>query len=267
MVSIPGLQLVIPGGDWTFAPEVPRDEEKIWRYVDLAKLASLLQSSALCLPRADCLGDPLEGGWSNAAIDAFKTYASEDYLDKALSIHRTLRRRSWVSCWHASEDESEALWRLYSKDSQGISIQTTVGRLTEIVPVTSPNRVTEDNDMDIRYVELSAVSRVHYLNYSTHGPHLNNTIGPLICKRAAFAHEKEVRAIVQSLPLRKGVATHAPDGATVLLKELDLGRFVQKIFVDPLAPDWFLNVVEKLVAQYKVDVPVVRSTLCSTPVL
>lgn len=66
--SIPGLQLVIPGGDWTFAPEVPDAEEKVWRYVDLAKFTSLLQSSALCLPRADCLGDPLEGGWSTLRL-------------------------------------------------------------------------------------------------------------------------------------------------------------------------------------------------------
>jgi len=260
--SIPGLQLVIPGGDWTFAPEVPDEEDKVWRYVDLAKFTSLLQSSALCLPRADCLGDPLEGGWSNAAIESFKSYAAEDYVEKALSVHRTLRKRSWVSCWHESADESEALWRIYSKENQGVVIQTTVGRLTEIVPVTSSNRITGD-DLGIRYIELSAVSRVHYVNYSLQGPHLNNTIGPLICKRAAFAHEKEVRAIVQSLPLKND----APEGDQILLKQLDLTRFLQKIFVDPLAPDWFLNVVENLVAQYRVDVPVVRSTLCSTPVL
>jgi hypothetical protein len=139
--------------------------------------------------------------------------------------------------------------------------------LIEIVPVVSSNQITDDPELGIRYVDLSAVSRVHYLNYSTHGPHLNNTIGPLICKRAAFAHEREVRAIVQSLPVSERGAAHAPDGVSILLKGLDLTRFVEKIFVDPLAPDWFLEVIEKLVTQCKVQVPVVRSTLCSTPVL
>lgn len=268
MSSIPGMQLVIPGPNWTFPPILPCDEVKIWRYLSLAKLASLLQTQALYLSRADMLGDPFEGAWSDAAIESFKTNATDDYIEKALLIHRVVRRRSWVSCWHVSEQENEALWRLYSPDSQGVAIQSTVGCLTKIVPAVSPNSIAVDEAAGTREIELSAVSEVHYVDYSTEGPHLNNTIGPLICKRKAFAHEKEVRAIVQSLPLGergRGVNAGAPEGALGLLKPIDIEYFIKHILVDPLAPDWIVSVVENIVRRYGYKVPVIRSQLGSKP--
>lgn len=40
----------------------PRDPEAvIWRYIDFAKLVSLLESQSLHLARADVLDDPFEG--------------------------------------------------------------------------------------------------------------------------------------------------------------------------------------------------------------
>lgn len=40
------------------------------------------------------------------------------------------RTQNYVSCWHQSDTESEAMWQLYTRDSkQGIAIQTTFERL------------------------------------------------------------------------------------------------------------------------------------------
>ncbi|MFN8224152.1 MAG: hypothetical protein U0R50_13000 [Gaiellales bacterium] len=39
----------------------PPDDTVVWRYIDLAKLISLLDHRALYFARADTLGDPHEG--------------------------------------------------------------------------------------------------------------------------------------------------------------------------------------------------------------
>ena len=37
--------------------------------------------------------------------------------------------RFGVSCWHKSDHESEAMWKLYSASGQAIAIESTVGQL------------------------------------------------------------------------------------------------------------------------------------------
>lgn len=40
---------------------IPDNGSKIWRYVDFAKFAALLDTSSLWFARLDCLGDDYEG--------------------------------------------------------------------------------------------------------------------------------------------------------------------------------------------------------------
>lgn len=267
--SIPGFQLVIPGPDWKHGPDLPDETAKIRRYINLAKLTSILQKKALFLSRLDLLGDPLEGSWSKASTEYFRKHVGDEDADRLSIVHKVLKKRSWVSCWHCADSESEALWRLYSPDNQGIAIQSTVGRLVEAIPPVSTYQRTDHGSDLFQEVELSGVSRVRYVDYSKDGPHLNNTIGPLLCKRVSFAHEKELRAIVQLLPLgigdRKGLQ-NAPEGAKGLYRNIQVEKFIQNIYIDPLAPDWFLDLVKDLVRQYRFVIPVRRSDLWSDPI-
>src|SRR5271166_1021508 len=49
----------------------------------------------------------------------------EKYREIAKNSFKIVNRKFGVSCWHKSEYESEAMWKLYSKLDQGIAIEST----------------------------------------------------------------------------------------------------------------------------------------------
>jgi len=61
--------------------------------------------------------------------------ATDGVLDGLVSqlraAHEQVNGKFGVSCWHESEYESDAMWKLYSASGQGIAIESTVGQLRE----------------------------------------------------------------------------------------------------------------------------------------
>lgn len=55
----------------------------LWRYLDVAKFVSLLQTQAIHFPRGDQFEDPFEGSYPLNAIDVFEGddggYGSEEW--------------------------------------------------------------------------------------------------------------------------------------------------------------------------------------------
>src|SRR4029078_2416019 len=107
---------------------------KIWRYLDLPKLLYILDRGCLYLSRADQLGDPFEGSITPGSIATFRGSLDDEYVERMRSYTNRLREWSYVSCWHLSDVESAALWRIYSHSPGGIAIQTRVNKLLEVFP-------------------------------------------------------------------------------------------------------------------------------------
>ena len=140
---------------------IPRPSAKLWRYMDLAKFLSLLDESSLYFTRIDHFNDPYEGAlgvatnedaWikmemqRRAPFVNLKEFKDDENdfekekkeFDEYRRKIRTWRLNNYISCWHQSESESEAMWQLYSRDTQqGIAIQTTFERLYQALPVTA----------------------------------------------------------------------------------------------------------------------------------
>jgi hypothetical protein len=121
---------------------VPEPTAKLWRYMDFTKYVSLLSSRSLYFARADCFDDTFEGAkglrknkkrWDDHYADFFRKAIRnppEGYkfemtdAEVEAQVSRLLRdmetggeyfrKRNYVSCWHESAHESEAMWRLYS---------------------------------------------------------------------------------------------------------------------------------------------------------
>lgn len=108
----------------------PAPEQTIWRYMSLEKFLYLLQYQALFFPQAKHFEDPLEGFYSSLL----------DYPPDS-DIYPILRRfrqaptgptaTCVISCWHLSEHESAAMWRLHTIVDAGIAIKSTVGTLNQ----------------------------------------------------------------------------------------------------------------------------------------
>lgn len=174
--------------------EKPNDENiKIWRYLDFTKLVSLLDKQALFFCRADKLLDPFEGSYSKANIQlrpkVYKGILSEKVQTKLSDIYDYIRKCTIVNCWHISEHESAAMWKLYLKSDEGVAIQSTFKRLVESF-----------ND----YLKDVYIGKVKYIDYKTDLIPEGNLFFPYLHKRKSFEYEHELRAIIGELPTKRG---------------------------------------------------------------
>jgi hypothetical protein len=242
---------------------------KIWRYMDLAKFISLLTNEALYFSCPDEFDDPYEGFCPRSYMEAFSKIGQDVYddflstrnqlarmfpsanlndADNSLrkmitafrEAHKIANRRFGVNCWHMSEYESEAMWRLYSASGQGIAIESTMGRLRE--SILDKNGLVVDS---VRYVDFDKDPiEKGYRNYG------------LFLKRKSFEHEKEVRATVLLPEEGKG---------TLVKCKLDV--LIGCIHVSPFAKPFFKDVVKNICAGNvcSINKTVIQSSLFDPP--
>lgn len=232
--------------------QLPEDlSSKIWRYVDLPKFLSVLEGASLYLARADHLGDPFEGSFSPRSLDNDDVNAGDKHFTNSWRpLLKRLPYWTYISCWHLSSCESAALWQLYAGTPGAVAVQSSVAKLAAVTPST----VERGEDGELIAQDVSMVS---YLDYREVGPDLSFTSGPYICKRASFAHEKELRAIVQILPSiatgngKRAINLSAPDGPPGITRSIEVADFIEAIYVAPSSPGWYFDLVRRLLDRYQ----------------
>ena len=169
--------------------ESPSDDGvAIWRYLDLAKFVSMLQSRSLYFPRADLLGDPHECSVPEktrvARLSRTAAPTSESWEhDVRVDPPRVLVPRAvFVSCWNISENENAALWSVYGKS---IAIETTFGAL---------------RDSFASLDEPVHVGCVKYIDYEADAFPPDNLLHAVVHKRRFFENERELRAVILGQP-------------------------------------------------------------------
>lgn len=246
----------------------PPKHTKLWRYLDLAKYISLLQTKSLYFARADSFEDPFEcakgykrsecrwdayyAGFFNGAISSAEKqpwctleYSEEEKYKEADRLLKSLkeismkdRQTTFICCWHENECESEAMWRLYSSNlSQGIAIQTTYERLY--------NSLHKDPDIDI--------GRVNYVDFEKHlcGPN-----GAWWFKRKSFEHEREVRAVIK---------VHSQNPVQSIMRPIDMDLLIENIYISPTAPNWYRDLVADVTSKYGIKKVISCSSLSEEP--
>ena len=243
----------------------PAPTEKLWRYMDLAKLIHLLSTSKLYFASADSFEDIFEGAkgvierkerWDNFYLDFFREAiktipgATPDMLEPEQiekDAHRLLteldasgeneRKHVFISCWHSNKYESEAMWKLYSANTQNaVAIQTTAEHLYQAL----------DRDPYIK------IGKVKYIDYNKRFSSFN---GAYWYKRKSFEHEREVRAVLSNYNTK----------ARGILVPINIHMLIDKIYISPYAPKWFEEVVNSVMEKYEVMSPVVCSDMTQKP--
>ena len=234
------------------------DDAVLWRYMDFTKFVSLLEKSSLFFARADKLEDPFEGYLPNISREKAQRFF-EGYPDCLQTMLKSIKERSrfmLINCWHESDHESAAMWKLYAKDDNGISIKTDFDSLAK--------SFTSSQDIFI--------GRISYIDYETDSLPHSSVLNVFLCKRKSFEHEHEVRAIVQ-IPL-PGDQNDGKEGAMDLSQDIcdvgnsykvDLSLLIQEVTVSPYAPDWLLELIQSVAARYNLKALVVRSSLADEP--
>ena len=236
-------------------PSVPPDDAVLWRYMSFTKFASLMTKKALFFARADKLGDPFEGSLSWLNVELFPYIHGSmptEYQDTLRIYFRNLPRFTLINCWHENETESDAMWKLYAGNGEGVAIKTTYRLLKE----------------SLTGKGLTYLRRVNYVNYDTTRIRDNDPTPPFIHKRRSFEHEREVRAIIRKQYLRNNeIIVDGPDICDVgIYIDVEVNTVIQEVFVPPYADDWFRDLVQAIAETYGLQAPVRRSTLSAQPV-
>jgi hypothetical protein len=203
------------------------DDQPIRRFVELPKLFELLLAGRTFFPNLQTLRsvDPFECGISlpqatrdlrrraleSEAISLMRylpqEYQSgdrvEDYQQTERLLKKTkiaalrehvaemrlflLRHRMVCNCWHLSDGESDAMWKLYG-GGVGVMLVSTVARLQAAIKGRYSRVFCDPNPQEyslapVRYVDEKDLSRLPRF-YSER---------PWLLKRASFAHEREIR--------------------------------------------------------------------------
>ncbi len=221
------------------------DSQVIWRYFNFPKLVHLLESSSLFFSRLDLLGDPFEGSVSSADLAELRAQwlamSQESGTPAGLYEYDHNMRDSdprhsiYVSCWHLSEFESIAMWRLYAEDMKGIAIKSSVGKMRQHLP-------PEGRIRRVKYIDYGVDKTLH--------------LSPAYCKRKAFEYEREIRAVIPRS------ASLAPSGIEV---KVDLSSIIEEVRVAPDTPAWMYELVQRLLIRYGVSAQCGRSTLEEQP--
>lgn len=188
------------------------DEDAIlWRYMSYSKFESLLKDKSLFFCRADKFSDPFECSVTKreaeyrASEDLFRKSESvlgwfDSKFDKEIAkmhsediaaLHKKIKTATTVNCWHINNHESDAMWQLYLKNNEGISVKTNTTSLFKALDI-SPQKIGISK---VRYIDYETGFWFHKTEFPNEG---YNLMTPLIHKRLEFKHECELRLYCHS---------------------------------------------------------------------
>lgn len=243
--------------------------------MDLYKFDSLLKEQSLFFSRPDLFLDPFEGSiparekkWRNDSRS--KGFFHEELTEEVksniqssengiISLHKNFKRGVVVNCWNISNNESDAMWRLYLTNNNGIAISTTVQNLYDSLIATEQNI----GSSRIRYIDYEVGQWYHETDY----PHINyNFLIPLFHKRKEFEHEKEFRLYYQ---IEEAINNadywdNQPNQSGTFIK-VNLSVLIKEIILSPMAGEKESDTVNNLLKQYGYSFPTRKSKLQSFP--
>lgn len=214
---------------------------RLWRYMDLAKLISLLETKAIWLARADTFKDRHEGRFPDEmrmlTEKAYGSFSKDDPspVKDADDFQDYLLKNTFVSCWHKNIDENMVMWEIYGRDTNAIAVQTTVGRIKNSIDSSGLSgyslllkpvvyEKSEDAQGVLPYEECFFRKRPH------------------------FAFEEEVRISLDTYS-HENPTKGTPYGYGLPASINDL---IESIYVHPDSSEWFVTVVDSIARHYAV---------------
>jgi hypothetical protein len=254
-------------------------DSKVWRYIDFSKYVSMLINSSIYFTRADKFDDKFEGWPTKAFIDGrnkvwdefakkYDEYPNIGYSEYLREYTIQQKKSIGISCWHWSEYESIAMWRIYLKSNEGIVIQTTFRKLNEELSLYKEDEIF--------------CGMVEYLNYQNDiNKPSKSKLSSFMNKRESFEFEHEMRCVFERIPInergRKFGYSIARENIPKLSNYFDLidkdgvnvkvnlNNIIESIVVSPFADNWFTDIVKAVTKKYGYGFNVEKSLLAEEP--
>ena len=219
--------------------KLPEDPNTVvWKYLDLSKFLDLLMSEKLFMSRSDKFEDQYEGTFSEPTFEEIKKLSIDN--PDFLNYYKTHREKVAISSWHINEYESFAMWQIFTQNSEGLAIQSTIGRLQEsLVPETNFNQY---------------IGEVNYIDYKKEYIPFDDMFFPFLFKRKSFQYEGEVRIITD-------IGKSDIKINERLKINVNINQLIEKIYIHPKSENWYKNLVIQLVKQLGFDFTIEKSDL------
>ena len=190
------------------------------------------------MSRSDKFEDQYEGTFSEPTFEEIKKIAANN--PKFLDYYKSHREKVVVSSWHANEYESFAMWQIFTKNNEGLAIQSTIGRLKRALAVE-------------KHIE-QYIGEVNYIDYKKEYIPFEDTFFPFLFKRKSFQYEREIRIISD--------VSHSQISINEGLKiEVNVNELIEKIYIHPKSENWYKNLVVQMVKKLGYEIAIEKSDL------
>lgn len=228
---------------------------KLWRYIDLAKLVSLLETKAIWLARADTFRDKHEGRFPDEmrtlTEKAYETFLPDDPspVKDANDFQDYLLKNTFISSWHKNINENMAMWEIYGRDMNAVAVavQTTVGRI---------KKGTDSSDLNGHSLLLKPVEYERAEDVQGILPYEDC----FFRKRPHFAFEQEVRISLDTYS-RYNPTKNTPYGHRL---QCSIDVLIESIYVHPDSAAWFEDVVNSIRTRYQLSAEIKRGAFGNT---
>jgi len=210
----------------------------VWKYLDLSKFLDLLLLKKLFMSMSDKFEDQYEGTFSEPTYEEIRKIAENN--PEFLDYYKSHREKIVISSWHINEYESFAMWQIFTKNNEGLAIQSTVKRLQEAM---KPETKT-----------TQYIGEVNYIDYKKEYIPFDDTFFPFLFKRKSFQYEREVR-IISDVTQNNIVINEG------LKIDVDIHQLIEKIYIHPKSENWYKNLVIQLMEQLGFNFSIEKSDL------
>jgi hypothetical protein len=190
------------------------------------------------MSRSDKFEDQYEGTFSEPTFEEIKKLAINN--PEFLNYYKTHREKVAISSWHINEYESFAMWQIFTQNSEGLAIQSTIGRLQKAL----------EPEKNLKQY----IGQVNYIDYKKEYIPFDDLFFPFLFKRKSFQYEREVRIISDT----SDTAITINDGIKI---NVDISQLIDKIYIHPKSENWYKNLVIELVSKLGFDIAIEKSDL------
>lgn len=202
----------------------PDWDTPLWRYFKTQRFIELLESSTIYFAAAHQFEDRFEGcvAVQSPEYKLDPRYADMEFMERAF---QELTRLTKINCWHRTDFESDAMWKLYADDKKGVAVQTSLKKLTaSLQPFRLANHYGVENlwGGDIHYLDLTQVRL---------SPGMTERF---FYKHQAFAWEREFRLAI-SLRMAEEFGVKVPDDGIKV--GIDYVAMIDRVILGPSLGD------------------------------
>ncbi len=190
------------------------------------------------MSRSDKFEDQYEGTFSEPTFEEIKKISENN--PKFLDYYKSHRENVVISSWHTNEYESFAMWQVFTKNNEGLAIQSTIGRLKEALA------------LERNFEQY--IGEVNYIDYKKELIPFDDVFFPFLFKRKSFQYENEIRVISdvtgQNLTINDGLKI-----------SVDINTLIEKIYIHPKSENWYKKLVIEVVSRLGFDFTIEKSDL------